>query len=421
MKAFGVIAFAAAIVHTFSVHQISHLSHKLKEGSKLRFLVHLLSEVEIVFGFWAIVFLMGMILSSGLQSASHYLQKLDFTEPLFVFVIMTICATRPILQLAEKFLLFLGQCLPLPFPAEAKVYLSCMTLGPLLGSLITEPAAMTVTALILKSRYYSKNLSNRFFYLTLGTLLVNISIGGVLTPFAAPPVLMVAHPWNWDLIFMLKNFGWKAFLAIIFNGIAACRVLYLELKTLPPILKKENSDKIPFLIYLFALLFLIFIVCFHHSSLALFLGAFILLLIQPFSFPKKYLGKLSFRGGFLVAFFLGGLIVLGEPQNVWIEPLIRDLKPLPLFLGTTLLTSFTDNAALTYLGSRVPDISEGFKYALVAGALAGGGLTVIANAPNPAAFAILEENFKPEGISPMGLFLAAFFPTLVAMLSFWIF
>lgn len=419
MKSLAVIAFAAAIVHTFSVHQICHLSHKLKEGSKLRSFVHLLSEVEIVFGFWAILFLIGMFLTSGFQSVTHYLQKLDFTEPLFVFVIMTLCSTRPILQFAEKLLLFLGQCLPLPMPSEAKIYFSCMTFGPLLGSLITEPAAMTVTALLLKNRYYHNDRSNRFLYLTLGTLLVNVSIGGVLTPFAAPPVLMVAQTWDWDLIFMLKNFGWKAFLAIIFNGMIACRFLYDELKTPSPILKDEKQDKIPLPAYLFFLMLLIFMVCFNHSPLWL-IGAFVLFLIQAFSFLKNATGKLSFRGSFLVAFFLSGLIVLGESQNVWIEPLIRDLTPLPLFLGTTFLTSFTDNAALTYLGSRVPEVSEGFKYALVAGAVAGGGLTVIANAPNPAAFAILEDHFKPEGISPLGLLIAALLPTLVALFSFWI-
>ena len=57
-----------------------------------------------------------------------------------------------------------------------------------------------------------------------------------------------------------------------------------------------------------------------------------------------------------------------------------------LFFGAAALTAITDNAALTYLGSLVEDISDQSKYSLVAGAVAGGGLTVIANAPNPAGF-----------------------------------
>jgi Na+/H+ antiporter NhaD/arsenite permease-like protein len=84
-----------------------------------------------------------------------------------------------------------------------------------------------------------------------------------------------------------------------------------------------------------------------------------------------------------------------------------------------LLTAFTDNAALTYLGSLVDGLSDGFKYALVAGAVTGGGLTIIANAPNPAGLAILRSYFDDEAVNPLGLFLAALPPTLIAAMLFW--
>ena len=80
---------------------------------------------------------------------------------------------------------------------------------PLLGSFITEPAAMTLAALMLRDRYYARGLSRRLMYATLGVLFVNVSIGGTLTPYAAPPVLMVAATCGWDLPFMLSTFGWK--------------------------------------------------------------------------------------------------------------------------------------------------------------------------------------------------------------------
>ena len=82
------------------------------------------------------------------------------------------------------------------------------------------------------------------------------------------------------------------------------------------------------------------------------------------------------------------------------------------------LTAITDNAALTYLGSLVQGLSEEFKYALVAGAVTGGGLTVIANAPNPAGFSILRAHFDDGAIHPLGLFVAALPPTLVAAAAF---
>jgi len=89
-----------------------------------------------------------------------------------------------------------------------------------------------------------------------------------------------------------------------------------------------------------------------------------------------------------------------------------------VFFGATALTAITDNAALTYLGSLVPGLSDAFKVALVAGAVTGGGLTVIANAPNPAGVAILRSRFDQHTIHPLGLLLGALPPTLVAMLAF---
>ena len=89
-----------------------------------------------------------------------------------------------------------------------------------------------------------------------------------------------------------------------------------------------------------------------------------------------------------------------------------------LFASATLLTAITDNAALTYLGSLVEGVSHDFKYSLVAGAVTGGGLTVIANAPNPAGFALLKGSFEDGAISPFGLLAAAAAPTLVAACAF---
>jgi predicted cation transporter len=124
------------------------------------------------------------------------------------------------------------------------------------------------------------------------------------------------------------------------------------------------------------------------------------------------------REGLMVAFFLAGLVVLGGQQQWWLQDVLSRLGETTLFYGATALTAVTDNAALTYLGSLVPDVTEGFKYSLVAGAITGGGLTVIANAPNPAGFSILKGTFEDETISVGGLFVAAFPGTLVAIACF---
>jgi len=88
------------------------------------------------------------------------------------------------------------------------------------------------------------------------------------------------------------------------------------------------------------------------------------------------------------------------------------------FFGVTGLTALTDNAALTYLASLVDGLSEEIKYAVVAGAVTGGGLTVIANAPNPAGISILRGHFNEGIVNPLGLLVAALPPTLVATLAF---
>ena len=94
-------------------------------------------------------------------------------------------------------------------------------------------------------------------------------------------------------------------------------------------------------------------------------------------------------------------------QRWWLQPIVSGLEPLALFFGALGLTAITDNAALTYLGSLLAGISDESKYMLVAGAVAGGGLTVIANAPNPAGVALLKRGFADETIGAGELLLGA--------------
>jgi Na+/H+ antiporter NhaD/arsenite permease-like protein len=122
----------------------------------------------------------------------------------------------------------------------------------------------------------------------------------------------------------------------------------------------------------------------------------------------------------LVGFFLAGLVVHGGLQGWWIGPTLKRLNEVPLFFGAATLTAFNDNAAITYLASLVPDFRETLKYAVVAGAVAGGGLTVIANAPNPAGQSILSR-FFPDGVSAWRLFLGALIPTLIVCAAFLLF
>jgi Na+/H+ antiporter NhaD/arsenite permease-like protein len=133
---------------------------------------------------------------------------------------------------------------------------------------------------------------------------------------------------------------------------------------------------------------------------------------------EDYQNNIDLKPALLVGFFLGGLVVHGGVQGWWIEPVLGSLSELPLMLMATVLTAFNDNAAITYLSTLVPGLTDSLKYAVVAGAVAGGGLTVIANAPNPAGQAILKDYFE-DGVSPLGLLLGALIPTLIMFAMYW--
>src|SRR5690606_29271520 len=293
-------------------------------------------------------------------------------------------------------------------PGSLGTYLVVMTLVPLLGSFITEPAAMTLGALVLASSLFSRGISTRLRYASLGLLFVNVSIGGTLTPFAAPPVLMVAGQWGWDLSFMLANFGWKAALAIVVSTLGTVVVFRRELGGLAPSPEPEGR-RVPAVLVLLQLAFLAGVVVFAHHP-PLFMGIFLLFLGVASAYQRHH-DPLILREGLLVAFFLAGLVVLGGMQQWWLQPLLVSMTSDQVFLGATALTAITDNAALTYLGSLVEGLSAEFKYSLVAGAVAGGGLTIIANAPNPAGVSILRGYFPGGAVSPLGLLLAALPPT----------
>lgn len=416
LEVLATVLFGIAVLHTFLVKKFQQLALKFPEGSIGENFFHLLGEVEIVFGLWAALFCLALAFSSTGKDAIQFVESANFTEPLFVFAVMAVAATKPILDFARTVISGLAKFLPLP--GEAAFFLAALTVGPLLGSFITEPAAMTVTALVLKDRFFASRSTDRLKYITIGLLFVNVSIGGVLTPFAAPPVLMVAGTWKWDIAFMLRTFGWKAACAVLINAAIALGLCFKELKAMSKSQRAPRRETTaPLLLQFIHLLFLALIVMTAHHP-KVFMGLF-LFFIGLTMITKEYQEELKLKESLLVAFFLGGLVVLGGPQRWWLEPLIGKLDILPLFIGATALTAVTDNAALTYLGSQVPNVTEAFKYALVAGAVAGGGLTVIANAPNPAGFAILRDGFGPAGISPARLFLGALLPTIVAMACFW--
>ncbi|MFZ5426313.1 MAG: putative Na+/H+ antiporter [Thermodesulfobacteriota bacterium] len=410
----GTAAFAIAVAHTFLAGKFLEMSKK--EGPH-QGLWHLLGEVEVVFGFWAAIFLLFLALLNGPSAAISYIESIEFTEPAFVFAIMIVASTKPTVALASK--IIVGAASRLPMPSGMAVCFTALTLGPLMGSFITEPAAMTVTALIIYLVFFQQPLPEAFKYAMLGTLFVNISIGGVMTHFAAPPVIMSAPKWGWGLWHMFSNFGWKAAIAVIVNALILTLAFARTLRGMEASLPESMREDIPpwvSLTHLAVLALMVFLL--HHP--AAFMAVFIVFLGFTTAYHQHQSG-LMVRAGLLVGVFLAGLVILGPPQRWWVQALLVRMDALTLYFGAMSLTAVTDNAALTYLGTLVEDLSDQNKFALLAGAVTGGGLTVIANAPNPAGYSILKHGFKNQTISPLWLLMAALVPTAVAAAAFLIF
>ncbi len=443
LEPFNLIAtaiFLLAVLHTFFAGWFTAASHRLQARHDQRHaeaalplqpsiaaeVLHFLGEIEVVFGLWTVPLMASIIFIHGWSTATHYVNDtVNYTEPLFVIVIMALASTRPVVTLAESWLRGLAR---FGNGTPGAWWIVILTVAPLLGSFITEPAAMTIAALLLARQFYDLNPSATLRYATLGLLFVNISIGGTLTHFAAPPVLMVARTWEWTTPFMLGHFGWRSAIAIGVSTLAYYLVFRRELTSLAarqPVPEQEIADEdaatglsllpIPAWVTIAHLAFMAWTVVNAHYP-ALFIGGFLFFLGFARA-TSPYQTQLDMKTPMLVGFFLAGLVIHGGLQGWWIAPVLSSLPENGLFWGATVLTAFNDNALITYLATLVPDLSESFKVAVVEGAVTGGGLTVIANAPNPAGQALLGRFFEGS-VNPLRLLAAAAIPTLVAAAAF---
>lgn len=425
----ALILFVFAIIHTLCVYKVHEWAKALelkqrpyfegKEGERsfAAHVLYFLAEVEVVFALWAIPLFFVIGTFYGWTIGLEYFNTRDYTETLFVVVILSIASTRPIVNTAEKIIQWVAKGLG---GSLSSWWFVLLTIGPLLGSLITEAAAMAVCALLLSHKFYEYHPSKKLSYATLALLFVNISVGGMLTDFASPAVLILSHCWGWTLKDLFFNFGWKAALGIVIsNGIYWSyfrkELNHMNLRAKAMNIYSTHTNKftenpVPFWITLAHILFMVLTVMVAHYP-AIFIASF-LFFIGFHQATRPHQHPIQIARPLMVGLFLAGLIVHGGLQGWWVVSILKDLDPLSVMGVAIALTGFNDNAGISYLSTLVPNWGTVFQYAIFTGIVAGGGLTVIANAPNPAGFAILKKHFA-KGINPVYLFLAALIPTLI--------
>jgi hypothetical protein len=421
----ALILFACAVFHTLCVYKIEEWAVKweMRRGKRTVpiQLLYFLSQVEVIFAFWVIPLFFAMCFFYDWEVALEYINTRDYTEPLFVVVILSLTATRPIIQAAEAAIKWCAKGLGGSLSAWWFVLL---TLGPIMGSLITEAGSMALCALLLSRQFYSYVPSLKLAYATLALLFVNVSVGGVLTDFASPAVLVLAHCWNWTTWDMFADFGWKAALGIGISNLVYWlyfrkEIAQLGLRRVEALQKEEPEEKaIPLWITLVHVLCIAWIVIVSHYPAVFIASFFFFIGFHQATRDHQYPIRLTHP--MLVGLFLAGLVIHGGLQGWWVVSLLDGLSPLAVMGVAMSLTAFNDNTAISYLAALIPNWGELFEYAIFTGVIAGGGLTVIANAPNPAGYAILKHHFE-GGIRPIKLFLAAVIPTLILYAVFYFF
>jgi hypothetical protein len=102
----------------------------------------------------------------GGDESVKYLESCNYTEPLFVFAIMVVAASKPVLVFAQWLVHFMTVAINKSFrlPHHVVNYFVTLSVVPLLGSFITEPAAMTLAALLLKDKVFSRTSDVKLMY-----------------------------------------------------------------------------------------------------------------------------------------------------------------------------------------------------------------------------------------------------------------
>ena len=419
---FSTLIFALSIVHVFFTPTIFKAALALQKKQKhhewqvtIETLL-LLSEIELVFGLWLIPLFGGYALFYSWSESLGYLTSRDYTEALYMVVIVLIVSASPLITFGEKVLEKIAR---LGKDSPTSWWWVILCLGPLSSMLLKEPGAMALLAVLLGRKFYHFRPSNAFKYVTLALLFLNVALSGLLSSFSSRSLYLLTSKRELSTYYMLRTFGWKALLGILLITSVAYLVFRKEFRKFPgrvPALERGERKKVPLWVTLGHLLFAASVAYVgNQGPLLVLLG---LCFLGFYKITAIYQHTHVIKQAFFVGFFFAALLILGELQGWWIREIFPHLEALGTEVATLILSAFIDNAVVIYLVPDIFSLTDPRFYAAVVGSIAAGGLTVIANVPNPIGYTLLSPYFKRK-ISGIGLFTAALIPTLLIFLLFW--
>lgn len=434
LQIFFSIIFVCAIIHTFLTSTFYSLHEKYKKKTSkdlekrkryrlLSEVYYFLSEVELVFGFWIVPLIVGLLFTSEIDQTILYLRTRDYTYAIYMTVVVVFASTRPVVIFAEKVLEYISR---LGGNNAKSWWWTILTVGPILDIILKEPGAMTISSILLAKTCFPFIKDTKFRYATLALLFINISLCGLLAPYTSRSLFLVATQENWNTGYTIVRFGWKAIMILLINN----SLYYYFFKkhfakdssSIAVLLAKEQKESPPLWLTMIHLLFLAGIVLSSEYP-PIFLGIFFLFLgvhKATSHYQGREQGPLNLKPAIFVGFFFASLLIHGELQSWWAVRFLQNIGFAQGLLISTLLSSVVDNAVVLYFLDQIKPLSEAALYAIVVGALSSGGLTLMANAPNLIGYSNLRVFFGGK-ISLVALFLAALPLTLISLFVFWLF
>lgn len=420
--------FILSIVHIFMIPVFARL-YRNYQNKRIafpedwkRFLwlgewYRLMSTIELVFLLWSVPLFFWFLYTEGYKGTMAYLNTRNYTFSMFIIVMWLLLGSKPISYAVEH---AFAKIANIGRQSPKSWWLTVMFVAPLSTIFLRETGAIIIATTLLAKYFYDLSPSTRFSYATMGLLFSNVSIGGLLTTSSSRSLSMILRTLRWDNYEVMTHFGWKALLAICLSTTVYYYLFRREFHHFPRKIEHiiNAGRKIP-----------IWIICVHIAmafaamrfrSAPVLMGGVCIFYVFFHRLTVFYQNKIDFWKVCCLGVFFIGMSFVGGLQEWWILKLVKNSSDFGYMWAAYILSIFLDNVLVNLMMHDLPVVTDCYLYLVVAGCMSAGGLTLIANTPNIVSFATLRPFFQKPSFSFWKLFLASLFPSVLALMLFWL-